>query len=153
MNAEILIEEINRTSLKEHLCSFALAKTDFILPALIEGGNPVYKIKGDTVLFGYTNPPVGVGYTKLSRDQALSWFNSLNESDTGEDTSEESDSGACEICEVTPYQWDKLVQIVNGEQTEVDEDVRWLAETGLVTIKLSGNPQATSLGRNWARLK
>ena len=150
MNAEILTEEINRASLKEHLCNFALAKTSFILPALIEGGNPVYKIKGDTVLFGYTNPPIGVGYTKLSRDQALSWFNALNES---EDTSEESDSGACEIFEVTPYQWDKLTQIVNGSQVEVDEDVRWLEEAGLVSIRPSGNPQATSLGRDWARLK
>lgn len=144
-----LTETINRTNLRDYRHSFAVVSSqDGVVTKLIEGGNPVFKLRGDSILFGYETPLKGVPFSKLSKDQAMAWFDTLNESDD----SPSNDSGACEVYEVTQYQWDKLVQVSNGEQVPMDSDVDWLVKAGLVTIRPSGNPQATPLGREWSAM-
>jgi hypothetical protein len=144
-----LIEEIDLANLKVSTSHTAVAEaTELVMAKLIEGRNPIYKIRDNHVLFGYSSPPSGIVFSKLSKDQSVAWFNTLTEGDDDQP----SEDGACEVYEVTPYQWDKLAQIARGEQVERDSDTEWLQRVGLITVRDSGNLQTTPLGRDWTAM-
>jgi hypothetical protein len=147
---EQLVEEINRASVMSFKGNFAVCKTTSEnMFKLIEHGIPIYKVQENEALFGYTRPIAGTVFTSLSRSQALHWFNSLVESsEIQPDISEDE----CEVYELSQTQWDKLKEIALGATVPKDSDVDWLSEAGLVDYLESGNPQATSLGKDWVSL-
>lgn len=147
-NIQAIVEHLNLSSLASFKGNLALcADTPENSDKLIEKRNPIYRTSGGKILFGYDQPISGMIFQKIEKNEATSWFNRLEEN---QEMSPDGDDGsACEVCEVSSDDWQRLRDIVNGEPIQRDETTDWLTKAGLVEYSGGSTPRATALGRKW----
>lgn len=150
-NTELFLEEINRLAMNIWKGEFAICNlTDNTLSKLVEGDNPIYRIAKDKVLFGYKGVVTSIPFTPVTRQQAVSFMDSLEESS---DKDFEPNGSECEIHEISPLQWEKLREIVGGVAIPKDSDTDWLVQAGMLEYLPSGNIKATKTGKAWVSLR
>ena len=141
-----LAESINERLLRE--TTLKLAWTNVSNLGLIPPCCPVFRVGQKRALFGYDTPPSGLAITAVSKSQ-------LSESHESAETvtPDPVESGACEIAEVSPKQWEVLKQLLHGERVDKNSpDISYLVSIGLVDQTDGGNLKLSKMAKEWVTM-